>query len=484
MPQAASLLNEGVAAAKSGEYDLARRLLHEATEHSAGSDIAWMWLARIAPNPDQALACLQRILSVDPQHPAARAALPAIRLQAGIAAAKLGDRYRARSLLTDFVADEPSNEVAWLWLAHVADSPESAIASLERVLEINPEHGNARKGLQHFRSLLPEAHECPLCLHRQPEKIDRCGSCGAWFCFSQLDAVFENPELNFPLIRQAIGRLRNRMRRGDQDPSLRLALAWALLNGGDIPSAIEWFEQAASAAPNDRPLKLFLHQLRCRQHEFESCLEHASDNGPTTQIMGRSSNGEAERRRQAARAAEHAEAGPAADLLPAFAPPIWDEPNYEANLEAAEPLPKTEEIAMRPERRATSTKELMLPPGPAISVRMPAFMQCGLQHETQWQAEILNVGDVPVTNGEASLRLNGSWALLEAPDAIADPSTRMIRWKLPSLPPGSRKILRMTVIAALPGQYQQELVVFADGTEVREKTSIRNESHEAAYAGS
>ncbi|MFO0867288.1 MAG: tetratricopeptide repeat protein, partial [Gemmataceae bacterium] len=267
MPFTASRLQEGIEAAKSGEYDLARRLLHEAVEQPVGSDIAWMWLARIAPNPDQALACLQRILSVDPQHAAARAALPAIRLQAGIAAAKLGDRYRARSLLTDFVADEPNNEVAWLWLAHVADSPESAVASLERVLEIHPNHVNARKGLQHFRSLLPEAHECPLCLHRQPEKIDRCVSCGAWFCFGQLDAVVHNPELNFPLVRQAIGRLRNRVRRGDTDPKLRLALAWAFLNGGDVESAIDWFEQAAAAAPNDRALKLFLHQLRCRQHE-------------------------------------------------------------------------------------------------------------------------------------------------------------------------------------------------------------------------
>ncbi|MBX9680623.1 MAG: tetratricopeptide repeat protein [Gemmataceae bacterium] len=479
MPLIASSLQEGIAAAKAGEYDLARQLLHEAAENPADSDIAWMWLARIAPNPDQALACLQRILSVRPQHPAARAALPAIRLQAGIGAAKLGDRYRSRSLLTDFVADEPNNEIAWLWLAHVADSPESAIASLERVLEINPNHEKARKGLQHFRSQLPEAHECPLCLHRQAEKIERCAGCGAWFCFSQIDSVFENAELNFPLVRQAISRLRNRVRHGDEEPGLRLALGWAFLNGGDIASAIDWFDQAANALPSDRPLKQFLHQLRCRQHEFELCLSHSADNGPTTQVLGRSNSGEAERRRQAARNQTHAESSPPAELLPAFAPPTWEEPNYETESDLGEPLPKTEELSMRCDRRATSTKELMLPPGPAISVRMPAFMQCALRQETKWQAEILNVGDVPVTNGEASLRLNGSWALLEAPDAIADPGTRMLRWKLPPIPPGSRKILQMTVIPALGGQYQQEFVVVADGTEVREKTSIRNESSES-----
>jgi len=476
-------LQEGIAAAKAGDFETARKLLHEAAESVPGQDVAWMWLARIAPNPDQAMACLQRVLAGDPTHAAARAALPAIRLQAGIVAAKLGDRYRARSLLTDLVADEPNNEVAWLWLAHVADSPESAVACLERVLEIAPNHQNARAGLCHFRALLPEAHECPLCLHRQSEKIERCPGCGAWFSYGQLDAVLDNPELNFPLVRQAISRLRNRIRHGDEDLSLRLALGWALLNGGDIPSAIEWFESAVEHSPDDRPLKLFLHQLNCRQHELQSKAASVQDNGPTTQVMGRSTSGEAERRRQKARSASHAAAsdGPP-ELLPTFAPPAWEEPNYASGFDMGEPLPKTEEVVLRADRRAPSTKELLLPPGPAIAVKMPPFMQCSLNEETRWQVEILNLGDVPVLHAEASLRLNGSWALLEAPDAIAEPGTRMLRWTLPPIPPRSRKILHMTVIPALPGQYQQEFLVVADGTEVREKTRIRNEMPEAEYA--
>jgi tetratricopeptide (TPR) repeat protein len=61
-------------------------------------------------------------------------------LRAAIEAAKTGRRDEAHRLLQRAVAADPSNEVAWLWLAGVTDQPDEAQAALERVEELNPDH--------------------------------------------------------------------------------------------------------------------------------------------------------------------------------------------------------------------------------------------------------------------------------------------------------------------------------------------------------
>ncbi len=69
-------------------------------------------------------------------------------LQEGLAAAKSGDRARARSLLMSYVEQNPGSEAGWLWLAAVVETPEEAIACLERALLINPHSRRARAGLE------------------------------------------------------------------------------------------------------------------------------------------------------------------------------------------------------------------------------------------------------------------------------------------------------------------------------------------------
>lgn len=68
-------------------------------------------------------------------------------LQAGIAAAKAGARDRARDLLTRVTGLDADNITAWLWLSSVVDGPLEQEACLERVLEIDPGHSAALKGL-------------------------------------------------------------------------------------------------------------------------------------------------------------------------------------------------------------------------------------------------------------------------------------------------------------------------------------------------
>jgi twitching motility two-component system response regulator PilG len=76
-------------------------------------------------------------------------------LQQGIAAARAGDKTTARTKFRELTAHNFDNELAWLWLASVADTPAHAVACLRRVLQINGSHEKARAAL--FRLLMEQA---------------------------------------------------------------------------------------------------------------------------------------------------------------------------------------------------------------------------------------------------------------------------------------------------------------------------------------
>jgi lipoprotein-anchoring transpeptidase ErfK/SrfK len=61
-------------------------------------------------------------------------------LRTAIEAATAGRREEALRLLRRVVADDLSNEAAWLWLAGVSHRPDETQAALERVRELNPDH--------------------------------------------------------------------------------------------------------------------------------------------------------------------------------------------------------------------------------------------------------------------------------------------------------------------------------------------------------
>lgn len=64
-------------------------------------------------------------------------------LRLGVVAIKLGDKQHGRRLLRESVKIDSQSEMAWLWLASVAETHEDALSYLQRVLEINPTHERA-----------------------------------------------------------------------------------------------------------------------------------------------------------------------------------------------------------------------------------------------------------------------------------------------------------------------------------------------------
>ncbi len=79
-------------------------------------------------------------------------------LREAIAAAKVGKKDVARRLLTEVTASDPRNETAWLWLAGVAEDPQTGVECLQRVLKINPANDRAKVGLRATRLQLVQYH--------------------------------------------------------------------------------------------------------------------------------------------------------------------------------------------------------------------------------------------------------------------------------------------------------------------------------------
>ncbi len=72
-------------------------------------------------------------------------------LREGIAAAKAGQRERARDLLMRAVEQDEGNALAWLWLSDVVDSLDDREICLENVLTLDPDNEVARLGLAFIR---------------------------------------------------------------------------------------------------------------------------------------------------------------------------------------------------------------------------------------------------------------------------------------------------------------------------------------------
>lgn len=68
-------------------------------------------------------------------------------LQQAIAVIKTGDKTTGQQLLLDYLKTHPQSETALLWLSVTTDNPAQKRLCLEKVLAINPNNENAKRGL-------------------------------------------------------------------------------------------------------------------------------------------------------------------------------------------------------------------------------------------------------------------------------------------------------------------------------------------------
>ena len=109
--EAAELLKQAIALARSGDKARARPLLRQVVEDDAANEAAWMWLASVAESPQEALSALEKVLALNPDHERARPAAHAARLQVGVAAAKVRKKVRAAPCCEP--SSPPSRTTKW-----------------------------------------------------------------------------------------------------------------------------------------------------------------------------------------------------------------------------------------------------------------------------------------------------------------------------------------------------------------------------------
>ncbi|MFN6963882.1 MAG: response regulator [Pyrinomonadaceae bacterium] len=149
------LLAAGVRSAQAGERVKARELLHAAAEIEPRSESVWMWLASISEYPEELLACLDRALEINPDNEKAKMWRSSTRLlmartlvQRGLDALNDGGVDTARRCLEDAIEFDADNGSAWLALASIAETDETRLACLDRVLAVDPENEEARAALR------------------------------------------------------------------------------------------------------------------------------------------------------------------------------------------------------------------------------------------------------------------------------------------------------------------------------------------------
>ena len=187
-------------------------------------------------------------------------------LRRGIAAAKAGNKQAARALLLEASKLDPRSELAWVWLAWVAENPQDAVLYLEKVLEINPANKQAVQWLSKIRERPVTENiswHCPLCGVGSKTKVVKCAQCRAVLDLTDLDSVLNNPDVDKNLVQEAIERL-EKAAQTKPDHQTFLHLSLALLNLNQLPEGIAYLRGASKSCPDDHILHARVQVLERR----------------------------------------------------------------------------------------------------------------------------------------------------------------------------------------------------------------------------
>ncbi|MBI5958283.1 MAG: PD40 domain-containing protein [Chloroflexi bacterium] len=133
-------------------------------------------------------------------------------LRTAIQTAQSGNKAIARRMLEQVVDQDPRNELAWIWLASVADSPAERRRCLEKVLEINPNNDRAKQALARLGRASAPAAPAPVETTRPASR-------------AEASAIDARARRTSELEREALLKARTRRRRGGFSPLLYTAMA-------------------------------------------------------------------------------------------------------------------------------------------------------------------------------------------------------------------------------------------------------------------
>ncbi|WP_162136257.1 response regulator [Zavarzinella formosa] len=264
--RAIEVLREAIAAAKGGDRPRARLLLIQATETDPRNDLAWMWRASLCEDPAESLRHLETVLALNPANNLAMQAMKSARLNAGVAAAQAGDRETARRLLRQSCEADPGNDIAWMWLAGVTESPAEALSHVEKALRINPNSEQAKTGAEYYREKLkaaPPLWYCPICLAKSETRFIVCPNCHSVLSLANAGEAITNFKSDEKKLREGMDRLENNLRT-KPDFTTYYYLGMAMLNLQRMAEGINYFREAKKLNPDNEAFAQHLAVLEQR----------------------------------------------------------------------------------------------------------------------------------------------------------------------------------------------------------------------------
>ena len=266
------VIGEAIAAARSGQKELARRLLREITGQDPNHEQSFLWLAALAETPAAAMGYLQRVLELNPNNLQALNALAVHRVQVDSRMAK-----------ESYGHVEPAPRPAALPGTRTATlSPEPPTSRMRTVavtnpvsVPLNPPTKNDPPGP---RTIPRHVWVCPLCEAENVNGVNKCRRCGALQDLDDIHALAENRGVDEALVAQGADKWLQRLIGG---PSLEahLNVARAYLNLNRSAEAVIHMERASVMRPADRQLLASLEALRTRK------LVLAVDDSPTVRRL-------------------------------------------------------------------------------------------------------------------------------------------------------------------------------------------------------
>jgi S1-C subfamily serine protease/tetratricopeptide (TPR) repeat protein len=146
------LITFGQMALEQGWYEKARDYFEQALALDASNEEAWFQLAKLADEREEALSCLDKVLSINPRNVEARRMIGRFRrerdpdelremLQLAI---EIGDKKATRDYCLKILDIDPSDEQAWITLGRSCEDWDEALSHFQQALAINPESEQAK----------------------------------------------------------------------------------------------------------------------------------------------------------------------------------------------------------------------------------------------------------------------------------------------------------------------------------------------------
>ncbi len=222
------LLQEGVAAAKSGRKEEARELLVELTELDPNNELAWLWLATLAKDIEEASRHTLRVLQINPNNERAKTWI-----------GKLQPKAHAPGAVTESITTQPSPS--------------------------NP------------KILSSSTWSCPFCQTEALHVPIQCSHCRAVVSLTNLDEVLNNKDVQQEIIRTAVQQMETQVAAAGEetDHTSLFNLGLGYLNLSRFEEGAAFLRRASELKLKDGRLKAQVENLLQRVAESTAVADAA-----------------------------------------------------------------------------------------------------------------------------------------------------------------------------------------------------------------